>query len=210
MSRVIITFLRNDWEGSLLNTSVSTHDKKAFILWFLEHYQLKKRESVWILNYLTNHESLLANVHFIREARFCPRGIIISAQCSNDVPFRFYKDHIVTTDAEKSFHDIRLNRQDPIYIQLSFENAHQSAEYSAVLEDNPFLPDDFFITKREKMLASEFLNYTLFKARKNQLLKKIDQALDHHDKENFNKYTLALEQLKDAYDTDPLFSIDDH
>lgn len=188
-----------------MSTSVSIQDKKAFIHWFLEHYQLKKRESVWILNYLTNHESLLANVHFIREARFCPRGIIISSKCSNDVPFRFYKDHIVTTDAEKSFHDIRLNRHEPIYIQLSFENAHQSAEYSAVLEDNPFLPDDFFITKREKILAHEFLNFTLFQARKKQLLAKIDQALDQQDLYSFNKYTKELDLLKKEYDSDQIY-----
>lgn len=188
-----------------MSTSISIQDKKAFIDWFLAHYQLKKRESVWILNYLTNHESLLKNVHFIREARFCPRGMIISTQCSQEVAFRFYKDHIVTTDAEKSFHDIRLNRHEPIYIQLSFKNSYQSAEYSAVLEDNPFLPDDFFITKREKQLAKDFLNFTLFEAEKKQLLKKIDDALDHQDHKRFMQYTDILKQLKNDYDADRLF-----
>lgn len=183
-----------------MSTSISIQDKKSFINWFLTHYQLKKRESVWILNYLINHESLLSNVHFIREARFCPRGMIISAQCSEEVAFRFYKDHIVTTDAEKSFHDIRLNRHEPIYIQLAFKNSHQNAEYNAVLEDNPFLPDDFFITKREKQLAKEFLNYTLFEAEKKQLLSKIDHALDQQDKTKFIKLTKKLNQLRDSYD----------
>ncbi len=183
-----------------MSTSISIQDKKTFINWFLTNYQLKKRESVWILNYLINHESLLSNVHFIREARFCPRGMIISAQCSDEVPFRFYKDHIVTTDAEKSFHDIRLNRHEPIYIQLSFKNSHQSIEYNAVLEDNPFLPDDFFITKKEKQLAKEFLNYTLFEAEKRQLLKQIDHALDNQDKKMFNELTKKLNQLKYSYD----------
>ncbi|WP_440895719.1 ReoY family proteolytic degradation factor [Amphibacillus sp. Q70] len=191
-----------------MSTSISIQDKKAFIDWFLAHYQLKKRESVWILNYLTNHESLLKNVHFIREARFCPRGMIISTQCSQEVAFRFYKDHIVTTDAEKSFHDIRLNRHESIYIQLSFKNSYQSAEYSAVLEDNPFLPDDFFITKREKQLAKEFLNFTLFEAEKKQLLKKIDEALDHQDHHRFMTYTNILKQLIADYDADRLF-VDD-
>ncbi|GAA4071790.1 MAG TPA: IDEAL domain-containing protein [Bacilli bacterium] len=183
-----------------MSTSISIQDKKSFINWFLTHYQLKKRESVWILNYLINHESLLSNVHFIREARFCPRGMIISAQCSEEVAFRFYKDHIVTTDAEKSFHDIRLNRHEPIYIQLSFKNSHQNAEYNAVLEDNPFLPDDFFITKREKQLAKEFLDYTLFKAEQKQLLTEIDYALDHQDETKFITLTKKLSQLKASYD----------
>lgn len=182
--------------GKKLNTSVSVQDKKTFIKWFLQNYQLKKRESVWILNYLTNHDALLAHVHFIREARYCPRGIVISTHCSNDVPFRFYKNHIVTTDAEKSFHDIRLNREEPIYIQLSFENAHQTANYVAVLEDNPYLPDDFFITKREKELAKELLDYSLFQSQKKYLQAKIDQALDEKDQASFERFVKRLNKLQ--------------
>lgn len=181
--------------GIYLNTSVSIQDKKTFIKWFLQHYQLKKRESVWILNYLTNHDNLLAQVHFIHEARYCPRGIVISTHCSNDVPFRFYKNHIVTTDAEKSFHDIRLNRNDPIYIQLSFENAHQTANYVAVLEDNPYLPDDFFVTKQEKELARQVLEYTLYQAQKKYLEEKINQALDQRDKALFEMLASQLQKL---------------
>ncbi|MCZ0701868.1 uncharacterized protein YpiB (UPF0302 family) [Natronobacillus azotifigens] len=183
-----------------MSTSVSVQDKKEFIHWFLKNYQLKKRESVWILNYLTNHDTLLANVHFIREARFCPRGIIISSHCSNDVPFRFYKNHIVTTDAEKSFHDIRLNRDEPIYIQLCFENANQNTHYIAVLEDNPYLPDDFFITKREKELAKEFIDYTVFQTQKKHLHQMIDSALDNRDQAAFEVYLEQLQALTKSYD----------
>ena len=170
-------------------------DKKEFIRWFLSNYQLKRRESVWILNYLINHDSLLKNVHFIREARYCPRGIVISTHCSKDVPFRFYKNHIVTTDAEKSFHDIRLNRSEPIYIQLNFKNAKQSAEYVAVLEDNPFLPDDYFITKKDQQVAKQLLDTSIYEYQKNSLQKKIDIALDKRDQANFEKYSEQLQQL---------------
>lgn len=178
-----------------MNTSVSVQDKKLFIRWFLQNYQLKRRESVWILNYLTNHDALLAHVHFIREARYCPRGIVISTHCSNEVPFRFYKNHIVTTDAEKSFHDIRLNRSDPIYVQLSFENAHQNANYVAVLEDNPYLSEDFFITKREKEIAKEVLEHTIYQSQKKRLQDKIDEALDSRDQVAFTMYIDQLKRL---------------
>lgn len=185
--------------GQNLNTSVSIKDKKDFIRWFLSNYQLKRRESVWILNYLINHDSLLDKVHFIREARYCPRGIVISTHCSKDVPFRFYKNHIVTTDAEKSFHDIRLNRKDPIYIQLSFKNANQSAEYVAVLEDNPFLPEDFFITKKEKSLAKEILQASLYDYQLHNLKAKIDAALDNRDVESFQLYSSQLSELEKQF-----------
>ncbi len=174
-------------------------DKKEFIRWFLSNYQLKRRESVWILNYLINHDSILKNVHFIREARYCPRGIVISTHCSKDVPFRFYKNHIVTTDAEKSFHDIRLNRNDPIYIQLSFKNANQCASYVAVLEDNPFLPEDYFITKKDQRIAKQLLDMSLFNYQKQQLQEKIDNALDNRNQDDFLMFTSELEQLKQRY-----------
>ncbi|MCT2537376.1 ReoY family proteolytic degradation factor [Aquibacillus koreensis] len=184
-----------------MSTSVSIKDKKEFIRWFLSNYQLKRRESVWILNYLINHDSLLKKVHFVREARYCPRGIVISTHCSKDVPFRFYKNHIVTTDAEKSFHDIRLNRNDPIYIQLSFKNSVQCASYVAVLEDNPFLPEDFFITNKEKRIAKSVLEISLFEYQKERLQNKIDDALDHRDKEAFKKYSEELYHLEQHFET---------
>ena len=92
-------------------TPVSVNEKKDFIRWFLNHYQLKRRECVWILNYLMSHDQLMEKVHFVEQAQYCPRGLIMSTHCVDKVPFRFYKENVMTTDAEKSFHDIRLNRK---------------------------------------------------------------------------------------------------
>lgn len=35
---------------------VQLKDKKKFLKWFLQSYQMKRRESMWILNYLLNHD----------------------------------------------------------------------------------------------------------------------------------------------------------
>ncbi|SES80429.1 Uncharacterized protein YpiB, UPF0302 family [Oceanobacillus limi] len=179
-----------------MQTPISVKDKKSFIQWFLNNYQLKKRESVWILNYLINHQELLSNVHFVRDAKFCPRSIIISSHCSKEVPFRFYKDHLVTTDPEKSFHDIRLNQKDPLYIQLNFKKAHQNTLYAAVLEDNPFVPDEYFITRKDKDLAQRLLDYSLRSFKEKDLLKKIDLALDEKREEEFHKLVKELKSLE--------------
>ncbi|WP_407268690.1 ReoY family proteolytic degradation factor [Radiobacillus sp. PE A8.2] len=183
------------------NTPVSIKDKKEFIRWFLSNYQLKRRESVWILNYLINHDTLLKNVHFIREARYCPRGIVISTHCSKDAPFRFYKNHIVTTDAEKSFHDIRLNRDEPVYIQLSFKNANQCASYVAVLEDNPFLPEDYFITKKDQQLAKDVLDVSLYEYQKQRLQHKIDEVLDNRNEQAFKELSEQYYYLEQQFNS---------
>ncbi|WP_085992039.1 ReoY family proteolytic degradation factor [Oceanobacillus senegalensis] len=186
-----------------METPISSIDKKNFIQWFLKHYQLKKRESVWILNYILNHNQLLKKVHFVRDVKFCPRGIVITSQCSSEVPFRFYKNHLVTTDAEKSFHDIRLNQDEDLFIQLNFNKSHQNSFYASVLEENPYVPDDYFVTKKDKILAEKLLDKTVFEYKKKKLQMEIDRALDELNQERFIKLSNKLNELESSYTNQP-------
>ncbi|MBD3858638.1 YpiB family protein [Bacillus sp. 28A-2] len=178
-----------------MQTPVSVNEKKEFIRWFLNHYQLKRRECVWILNYLMSHDSLMEKVHFVEQAEFCPRGIIMSTHCVDEVPFRFYKENIMTTDAEKSFHDIRLNKQQDLFIQLNFRSAYRSPEYAAVLETNPHIPKELFGNEKDKDLAEKVLEHSIATFQKERLMKEIDEALDRHDQETFNKLAKELSLL---------------
>ncbi|WMT27442.1 ReoY family proteolytic degradation factor [Bacillus aerius] len=178
-----------------MQTPVSVNEKKEFIRWFLNHYQLKRRECVWILNYLMSHDSLMEKVHFVEQAEFCPRGIIMSTHCVDEFPFRFYKENIMTTDAEKSFHDIRLNKQQDLFIQLNFRSAYRSPEYAAVLETNPHIPKDLYENEKDKDLAEKVLEHSIATFQKERLMKEIDEALDRHDQETFNKLAKELSLL---------------
>ncbi|MGE8077881.1 ReoY family proteolytic degradation factor [Peribacillus loiseleuriae] len=174
---------------------VSVNEKKDFIRWFLNHYQLKRRECVWILNYLMSHDQLMKKVHFVENAQYCPRGLIMSTHCVDEAPFRFYKSNIMTTDAEKSFHDIRLNRDEDIYIQLNFKSSYSSYHYAAVLEENPFMPKSTGSNERDKLMAEKFLENSLATFQKERILKAIDNALDQNDKETFYSLTKELNKL---------------
>ncbi|KMJ59745.1 hypothetical protein AB685_02450 [Bacillus sp. LL01] len=176
-------------------TPVSVNEKKDFIRWFLGNYQLKRRECVWILNYLMSHDQLMKKVHFVEQAQFCPRGIIMSTHCVEEVPFRFYKENVMTTDAEKSFHDIRLNRDEDIYIQLNFRSVYHSPQYAAVLEDNPFMPKQSQINEKDRILAERMLEESIYTFQKEKLLEMIDDALDRQDEEAFRKLTGQLKRL---------------
>lgn len=180
-----------------MNTPVSIKEKKDFITWILNHLQFKRRESVWILHYLLGHKTILENIHFVNEAKFCPRGLIISSTCSDDVPFRYYKSHLVTTDPDKTFHDIRMNREQPLYIELNFKHAHLNKLYVSVLEENPYLPEDFFLSEEDKQHAHQFLDQSVYLFQKEKLKTKIDAALDQGDKEEFLRLSEALKQLED-------------
>ncbi|CDO02045.1 hypothetical protein OPHB3_1365 [Oceanobacillus picturae] len=182
-----------------MQTPISIQDKKGFLQWFLNHYQLKKRESVWILNYLVNHDEILANVHFVREAKFCPRGIIMTSHCSEETPFRFYKNQLVTTDAEKSFHDIRLNHNEPLYLQLNFKKSYQNAAYVAVLEENPYIPDEYFITEKDQQIAEDLLERSIYTFKRSYLTQEIDLALDKMDQKRFLDLSNELKKLEDSF-----------
>lgn len=177
-------------------TPVSVNEKKDFIRWFLNHYQLKRRECVWILNYLMSHDQLMEKVHFVEQAQYCPRGLIMSTHCVDEVPFRFYKENVMTTDAEKSFHDIRLNRDEEIYIQLNFHASNKAHQYAAVMEENPFMPKTLQINEKDRLIAERFLTESLEKFRREKILELIDEALDKQDKKAFNVLTQQLNRLE--------------
>ncbi|UOE54208.1 ReoY family proteolytic degradation factor [Bacillus sp. CMF12] len=177
-------------------TPVSVNEKKDFIRWFLNHYQLKRRECVWILNYLMSHDQLMEKVHFVEQAQYCPRGLIMSTHCVDEVPFRFYKENVMTTDAEKSFHDIRLNRDEEIYIQLNFHASNKAHQYAAVMEENPFMPKTLQINEKDRLIAERFLTESLEKFRREKLLELIDEALDKQDKKAFNILTQQLNRIE--------------
>lgn len=184
-------------------TNVTKDDKKQFIRWFLDNYQLKRRESVWILNYLLNHDSFLDNIHFIKDARFTPLGVIITAHCSDEVPFRFYKENIVTTDSEKAFHHLRVNKKEDYYFQLNFsEKTHSQwkEKYFSVLEENPFLPDDHYITIEDKRIASQFCEAMEIRNEQESLMKKVDEALVNGDKDAFMQASAEYKALLEPYE----------
>ncbi|TLS35900.1 ReoY family proteolytic degradation factor [Pseudalkalibacillus caeni] len=178
-----------------MSSSVSVVEKKDFLKWFLKNYQVKKRECVWLLNYLISDEVLMGNVHFVENAEFCPKALVISTHCVDNAPFRFYKQNIITTDPEKSFHDIRLNQNEPIYIQLNFKAKNTSPHYVAVLEENPFLPENMVADKKFAFWAEMFLDESFASFKKEKLLKQIDEALDEKNQEVFLRLSEQLNEL---------------
>ncbi|PAD70647.1 hypothetical protein CHH83_02255 [Bacillus sp. 7586-K] len=177
---------------------VSIKEKKEFIRYFLNSYQVKRREAVWILNYILSHDQLVEKAHFVSNAVNYSRGILISTHCVDDVPFRYYKENIMTTDAEKSFHDIRLNSEKDIYIQLNFHNKYKDYKYIGVLEDEGDSIHEEF-AQGEYSIADEFIEYCLHETRVNNLKEKIDKAIENSDKQKFMELTNELNLINQEF-----------
>lgn len=178
-----------------METSISNKDKKTFVRWFLKRFDLKRRECVWILNYIVGHDELLSRVHFVEDAHYCPRAIVMSVTESNGIPFRFYKGNIMTADPEKSFHDLRMNSEQDIYIQLNFPKQPPTDLYLAVLEENPYIPSYMQISSEDKEVAQTMLQQSVYEFQQQKLLAAIDAALDAGDKEQFLALSQQLNEL---------------
>lgn len=179
-----------------MSSTISVLEKKDFLKWFLNNYQLKRRECAWLLNYLMSDDHLMEKVHFVENAEYCPKSLIISANDVDCIPFSFHKRQHVTMDAEKSFHDIRLNKEEEIYIQLNFKDAKKNPQYVSVLEDNPFTPIDKDTEKIYSLFADLIIDQAKYQFEKKRLLQLIDDALDSGDKESFLKYSRMLTNIK--------------
>lgn len=188
----------------MTNIVIHPHEKKAFIYWFLNQHEMKVRESNWILTYLASHNKLLRNLHFVRHAKACPRSITISTTCSNGPTFRFKRGRLITSDPEKAFHDIRLNDDEALYIQLNFHQWKQSPQYALVLEENPFLSDEDYITEEDKREAKRMMNYILQAQKKDSLLKQIDESLDERDYEKFIRLSEELKKIEKILMNQPI------
>ena len=186
----------------MMASSVPNYEKKTFIKWFLKNYQLKRREGVWILNYLLTDDELLKNVHFVEEAHYCPRAIVMSSVDHRGIPFRYYKGNVMTNDAEKSFHDLRMNGKEEVYIQINFTNVPPHMNYIAVLEHNPHVPADLKVTEKDRITVHELLEDSLYQYQLTKLLDQIDEALDTGNKEQFFELSSTLQMMQQSMENE--------
>ncbi|HGH7180719.1 YpiB family protein [Bacillus luti] len=163
-------------------SNVSVEQKREFIKWFMNNYQSKWRESVWILNYVMSHDRLMQKVHFVENARGnYSSAIFISTICVETKPFVFYRNGLSGTDPEKAFQHIRHNRDEDVYIELNFADKYKYPQYLEVLEGE--VSDETELPLTERLELAQVVN-DLEKLGKAQL---IDYALDTRNEELFRK-----------------------
>ncbi|SFJ58803.1 YpiB family protein [Thermoflavimicrobium dichotomicum] len=168
-----------------MGNSITVSEKKEFIEWFLDHYELQKKGAAFLLRYLSSDEKLLKKVHFVENVRYLWKSLIISTKCSNMPPFRFIKNKRVDSDVETAFFDIKFSPDEDIYIGLYFKDRNTCPEYAAVLEGNPMEKQDLVQDKLLSLFAEILLDQAVLDFQEKQLYKKIDDALATGDREAF-------------------------
>lgn len=174
---------------------ITIAEKKTFIKWFLEKYELQNREAEWLLQYLASTDELLERVHFVDNFRNLPKTILMSTKCVQMTPFKFYKNKRVTSDVEKAFLDIHNHTEEDVYIGLFFKDRTSSPEYASVLEQNPMDDTRESIDALVSLQAELFLDFALKKHQVETLQQQIDAALDRGDKQAFLELSNKLREL---------------
>lgn len=175
---------------------ISNAKKRDFLKWFTKNHRLTTRESLWILDFLHGHKTMLEKTHFVENAEQTPRGIYMSAAGTEDGQFEFYKNGHVYEDPIKAFHEVRLNWSSDLYIEIAFEDAWQSPEYLAVLEDNPYAPWNEQVPEELIEEMDLALVYTSLEMSRDSILGEIDLHLKTGDKESFERLTQELEHIE--------------
>lgn len=166
--------------------TVTVNEKKEFLKHFLGKYTMKKRESVWILNFILSHDRYLERVHFVRQLNTTMikgYAIVMSTHCIDGISIKGWVDGLETSDAEKIFHSIRLNSDEDWYIQLNFSNSNTDKNFLFVVEE---IEDESELNKYTSE-AEKFLNHCLSSFSKKKLLSLIDKALEQNNREEFIK-----------------------
>lgn len=174
-------------------------DKKQFIKWFLEHYELKNPEAEWLLQYLYSSEQLLAKVHFTEHFRSSPKALLMSTTCVQMTAFKFYKNKRVTSDVEKAFLDVHSHPEEDIYVTLYFNGRNTCSRYLAVLEEvEEPMPT---VTGTEALIALQaelVLDQIEREWRRDRYDREIDAALVNGDRAAFLRLAAEYAKFVDA------------
>lgn len=164
---------------------VDVKEKKNFLNWLVANTSFSRKEVIWILNYLANHEAILKNVHFVENADAADRGLQIRDLSVGGQPLRLFIESKEFNDSEQIFHEIRLNWKEPLYLECLFENAWDNPGYLSILEDNPYKKWNEAIDPQILDAVDDFIQQEEQEARIKRLYMEIDEALEKGDKERF-------------------------
>lgn len=174
---------------------VELNAKKHFLTWLMHHVSFTRREVIWILDYLYNHEAILKNVHFVEQAEKTQRGLVLRSSSLGEESLALFINGRKFVDSEQIFHEIRFNWQKSLYVECLFDNPWDYEAYLAVLEDNPFAPWNQQI---DAALIQQIEAYFEAEGRiqmKANLYDLINQALDRGNQAAFVELTNQLNHI---------------
>ena len=175
---------------------IDVTEKREFLVWLINNVSFRRREVIWILNYLINHETILKNVHIVENANYTKRGLIIRDITQEDEPMSLHVHGQDFSNSDQIFHEIRLHWTQPLYLECIFPNSWQNPQYLSVLEDNPDASWNDSVSEEIIREVEEYIAREEKEAKLRLLINQINQALENGDKEAFLELSDEINRLK--------------
>ncbi|GCF92796.1 UPF0302 protein [Enterococcus florum] len=175
---------------------IDVAEKRSFLVWLINHVSFRRREVIWILNYLINHETILNNVHIVENADLTKRGLVIHDITHETEPMVLHIQNQAFTNSDQIFHEIRLHWQQPLYLECIFPNSWHNEQYLSVLEDNPEISWNDSVSEEIIQEVENYMEREEKEAKMRLLNHQIDRALEEGDREAFLQLSDEINRLK--------------
>nr|NNM89866.1 IDEAL domain-containing protein [Bacilli bacterium] len=178
---------------------ITIDDKKRFLYWFLERYQLKNPEAEWLLQYIATNDKLLAKTHFTNRFKRTPKAIFMSSTDVNTTAFKFYKNQSVTSEVERAFLDLYNYPEEELYLTMYFSDRARCPEYAAVMVEDEVEGKLSSVNDAVLSLEAElWLDEVSYEHRLNNLEQRIDDALIAGDRSMFLRLSKEYKLLRET------------
>lgn len=179
-----------------MQEAYSVYQKKRYVRWFLDTYDLKNPRAAKLLNFLTGNDELLQKVYFVEDVRRLPNALIVSSTDAATVSFLCRLDDVYYEDIDEIIEVFESNPPEQIFVRLSFDREFLCFMCENVLDMKPDVGNKIFYHQVVKTLEDEINDALNQKEeRKGELLANIDQALIAGDKEQFLKLSKLYNEL---------------
>ncbi len=164
------------------------YQKKRYIRWFLDTYELKNPRTAKILNFIANNDELLQKIYFVEDVRRLPNALIISSTDASTVSFLCRIDDCYYEDIDEVIQILNTEPPEELFIRLSFNREFLCFICETVLDFKPDVGNKIFYHQVVRSLEDEMNGKIIKKQeRKADLMSQIDNALENGDKEKFMK-----------------------
>lgn len=190
MNKIWYDYLLGEELTRSLQHSDTVKRKKRFLKWMKQNFYIEEEELEWFLQDLIDDEQLLTKLHFVRDIKHCPKGMIISTSGVSGLSFLFFKGEVYTEDIYTAYHELQLYRDEAFFIKVDLPHYLQNSLYSSLLEDE--INDKI----NDRVIADQLLTHLLEEGQIERIESAINRALDERNYKQFIQLSNKLKQLK--------------
>ncbi|MBG9982337.1 YpiB family protein [Aerococcaceae bacterium DSM 111020] len=151
--------------------------KYEIISLLMQQYKNFNREVYYLLKWIIDETTLVEKIEFTKHSNYTPRGLKLQFNSQVEKPFTYFKNKLVYFDFDQIIHDLRVNQNDVLYIELVLADDNIEKLIDEIKIDNPFVPG--YRSFEEKM--DGYLNQISRESYVEHLEKSINDALEDAD-----------------------------